>query len=104
MSLEHTPEEVIEYLKGLQDIFGDQRSCLCLAIEALEKPLLAFIRQEVPFRLRTMMNLDEEQITPELVDEIVTRLYDKNDIMFDYEALDYFIQNILEENGIGEDE
>lgn len=71
-----------------------------MGAEALKNPLLAFIKEEVPFRLDEMLGVPEEEQTPELVAEIVSRLYDENDVMFDYAALDDFIIEILDENGV----
>lgn len=73
--------------------------------EALASPLLAFIKQEVPFRLNEVLNLPEDAvITDELIEECVDRLYKNNDIMFDYEAIDSFLLLVLNEHGIEEDE
>lgn len=117
-----TAEKAIEVLKqrvendnGLGMNKGDsdyakwvreQDEALNLAIEALEHPLLAFIKEEVPFRLREILGVPEEDIMPEVIDTLVNALWDDNDPMFDYDGLDQFLTEKLEAMGIevGSDE
>ncbi len=63
-------------------------------------PLRAFIVEEVPFRLKTMFEIDEDDITDELIDEIVNELSENSDDMFDYDSLDNMIAGILKKHGI----
>lgn len=53
-----------------------------------EDKLLAFIKQEVPFRLREVLKVPEEKITGELINACTKELYDNSDIMFDYDSID----------------
>ena len=63
--------------------------------EAIESPLLAFLKEEVPFRLRELLEIPEERITPEAVDACVNYLYDHSDLMFRYDAIDGCLLTIL---------
>lgn len=71
-----------------------------MGMEALKNPLLAFIKQEVPFRLEEVLEVPEGSRTFELIEECVDRLYESSDVMFDYDALDSFLTGILDEHGI----
>lgn len=71
-----------------------------MGMEALKNPLLALIKEEVPFRLSEVIGVSEDKQTFELIEEIVDRLYDENNVMFDYDALDSFIIGILDERGV----
>lgn len=52
-------------------------------------PLKEFIKNEVPFRLDEILNLDASD---EVVEYIIESLWEKNDVMFDYDSLDDFIE------------
>jgi hypothetical protein len=65
-----------------------------------KSPLLIFIEQEVPFRLREILNVPEKFLTAEVIETCVKKLYTSNDIMFAYDGIDEFLTNTLEELGI----
>lgn len=71
-----------------------------MGMEALKNPLLAFIKQEVPFRLEEVLEVPEGSRTFEIIEECVDCLYESSDVMFDYDALDSFLTGILDEHGI----
>ena len=58
-------------------------------------PLLDFIKQEVPFRLKEIFCIPDDLLTPSVVDDIVWSLYDDSDVMFDYDSMDEFISKRL---------
>lgn len=73
--------------------------------EATKVPaLLAFIRQEVPFRLKNIFNIPEEKISPNIVDVCVWSLYDNSDVMFDYDSMDEHLREVLKEYDIDPDD
>ena len=66
--------------------------------------LLAFVRQEVPFRLENIFNIPSEKITPNIVDVCVWSLYDNSDVMFDYDSMDDHLREVLKEYDIDPDD
>lgn len=60
-----------------------------------ESPLMKFIEEEVPFRLTEIHDI--EQPSPDLIDEIVTALQNHTDILFDYDRIDDFISDKIEQ-------
>lgn len=67
-------------------------------------PLLGFIKQEVPFRLKEIFCIPEDLLTPSVVDDIVWSLYDDSDVMFDYDSMDEFIGKLLKKFDIDPDD
>lgn len=67
-------------------------------------PLLDFIKQEVPFRLREIFHIPDGVIDQSVVESCILELYDNSDVMFDYDGLDDFLTSILERNGIRPDD
>lgn len=67
-------------------------------------PLLGFIKQEVPFRLKEIFCIPEDLLTPSVVDDIVWSLYDDSDVMFDYDSMDEFISKRLKKFDIDPDD
>lgn len=67
-------------------------------------PLLEFIKQEVPFRLKEIFCIPEDLLTPSVVDDIVWSLYDDSDVMFDYDSMDEFISKRLKKFDIDPDD
>lgn len=84
-----------EHRESYESIDPVNEACR-MGMEALKNPLLAFIKQEVPFRLEEVFGIPADEQTPELIEEIVDRLYDTNDVIFDYDGLDSSIIGILE--------
>lgn len=76
------------------------------APELIEEPspLLDYIKQEVPFRLKEIFNIPDEALSQTAVDDCIFELYDNSDVMFDYDSLDDFLTGILERNGIHPDD
>ena len=73
--------------------------------EATKVPaLLAFIRQEVPFRLKNIFNIPDEKISPNIVDVCVWSLYDNSDVMFCYDSMDEHLREVLKEYDINPDD
>ncbi len=73
--------------------------------EATKVPaLLAFIRQEVPFRLKNIFNIPDEKISPNIVDVCAWSLYDNSDVMFDYDSMDEHLRGVLKEYDIDPDD
>lgn len=60
-------------------------------------PLLAFIKQEVPFRLKEVIGVPENECSNELIEACIDRLYSDNDIMFDYDKIDAELSEIYDE-------
>lgn len=58
--------------------------------------LYEFINKEVPFRLCEALEIADGRITPGLIRECVTELYDNSDVMFDYEAIDEFLEQVID--------
>ena len=67
-------------------------------------PLLGFIKQEVPFRLKEIFCIPEDLLTPSVVDDNVWSLYDDSDVMFDYDSMDEFISKRLKKFDIDPDD
>lgn len=67
-------------------------------------PLLDYIKQEVPFRLKEIFNIPDEALSQTAVNDCIFGLYDNSDVMFDYDSLDDFLTGILERNGIYPDD
>lgn len=72
-----------------------------LAADALRYPLQAFAYREAEFRLKNIFNVSDADITPELINDVASSLYDDSDIMFDYESIDNLIEGVLDECCIG---
>lgn len=60
------------------------------------EPLLDFIKNEVPFRLKEILGFPEEKITGELINSCVKELYDNSDVMFDYDAIDSLLIGVCD--------
>lgn len=84
--LKLTTEELRQAHDTYEEMFGNS-------------PLYNFIKEEVPYRLREIFGYSSEQITPELVDGLVTALYDNSDVMFNYDALDNWLSERLDDRG-----
>lgn len=84
-----------EPVSDFDKFVAEQDEALDVAVEALESPLLSFIKDEVPFRLREILDVSEEQITPELIDMCVNYLHDNSDVMFNYDAIDDSLRTIV---------
>lgn len=99
-----TPERAAEILdpqhREVYDSIETVNEACRMGMEALKTPLLAFIKEEVPFRLKEVLGVPDEAQTLELVEEMVDRLWENNDVMFDYDALDDFLLGILGEHDI----
>lgn len=99
-----TAERAIEILDPRHseryDSIETVNEACCMGMEALKNPLLAFIKQEVPFRLSQVLGIGANQQTPELVEEMVYGLWEDSSLMFDYDAIDSFLLGILQEHNI----
>ncbi len=62
-----------------------------------DSPLLSFIKQEVDYRLKDIIRVDAENITEELKNACVRKLYDDSDLMFDYDSIDNALEEICGE-------
>lgn len=98
--MEAIKEAAIETLEQLVKTSAseDRTKALELALDALKYPLLAFVKEEVPFRLAEIHGIADAD--PELVDELIADLYDHSDVMFDYDAVDDYLREKLDERGI----
>lgn len=67
-------------------------------------PLLDFIKAEVPFRLREVLEFPEEKITEDIEQACIKTLYDDSDVMFDYDAIDRTLEDTCNELGLYKDE
>lgn len=63
-------------------------------------PLLDFIKNEVPFRLKEVLEFPEEKITKNIIQACVKTLYDDSGIMFDYDAIDRTLEDTCNEFGL----
>lgn len=68
--------------------------------EKKESALLAFIREEVGFRLVEILGVKEKDITPELIEELAHALDDNSDVMFNYDKLDGYLEGLLDRKGV----
>ena len=69
--------------------------------EEQKDPLLAFIEQEVPFRLHDIFDwLPEEIITSDVIDQCIDALWSDTNVMFAYDSIDDVITKELENLGI----
>lgn len=69
-------------------------------VKQKEPALLTFVREEVRFRLQEMLGVREHDITPELVEDLSDLLYDNADVMFNYDRLDEFLAELLDNRGV----
>lgn len=67
-------------------------------------PLLEFVKQKVPFRLKEVFCIPDDLLTPSVVDDIIWSLYDHSDVMFDYDSMDEFISERLKKFDIDPDD
>ena len=74
----HLRDEVLEHPENLQE----------------GNPLMKFIENEVPFRLTEIHDIADPD--KDLVEFITTALKEENDILFDYDAIDNFIEEQVE--------
>ena len=56
--------------------------------------LLAFIEEEVPFRMKEVLDIET---SPDILQVLIEELKDHNDVMFDYDALDGWLMDKYEE-------
>lgn len=68
-----------------------------------DSPLLAFIKQEVPFRLREIFNIPACELPQHIVDSCIDDLYENNEVMFDYDSIDAHIRGVLTAYGVNPD-
>ena len=67
-------------------------------------PLLEFIKQEVPFRLKEIFRVPEELLSDKLIGTLVNDLWDNSDVMFDYNGMDEYLDERLHDLGVYADE
>lgn len=67
-------------------------------------PLLDFIKQEVPLRLRNIFNIPDEKLGKSVIDSCIWSLYDNSDVMFDYDSMDEHLRQELVKHGISPDD
>ena len=60
----------------------------------MEDPLMKFIELEVPFRLAEIHGIEDTD--QDIVDFITSELKKDNDVLFDYDAIDSFIERQIE--------
>lgn len=75
----------------------EQKEAVTIMRETMFSPLLGFLREEVPFRLREIFGVHTEDQSLELVSAIVAALYDDSDVIFDYDKEDETIGAVLDE-------
>ena len=78
---------------------AEQDEALTEALSALEHPLWCFIEEEVSFRLRDILDIPEEEITPEVEEACVEYLKNNSDVLFNYDAIDDALRTIVDEYG-----
>ena len=61
--------------------------------------LYHFIEDEVSFRLRDVLDIPEEEITPEIEKACVEYLKNNSDVLFNYDAIDDALRTIVDEYG-----
>ncbi len=98
MKMEKAIEMVEELLKA--DFLGEYQEAVEIILRAAENPLLAFVEKEVPFRLTEMFGDLNGEITDDICQDCTERLYEENDILFDYDRIDSFLLDVLAEYGI----
>lgn len=84
-----------EPVSDFDKFVAEQDEALLVALSMLEHPLYHFIEDEVPFRLREILDVPEEKITPELVSTCVEHLKDHSEVMFNYDGIDETLQTIV---------
>lgn len=62
--------------------------------------LLEFIKNEVPFRLKEILQFPEEKITDNIIQACIKTLDDDNGIMFDYDSIDRALEDTCNELGL----
>lgn len=75
----------------------EQAEAVKIMRETMFCPLLGFLREEVPFRLREIFGVHGEDQSLELVSAIIAALYDDSDVIFDYDKEDEAIGDVLNE-------
>lgn len=60
-------------------------------------PLVDFIKDEIPFRLRGVLELPEGKITDDFVRACVTERYDSPNTMFDYDVIDSLLIGVCDD-------
>jgi hypothetical protein len=78
---------------------AEQDEALTEALSALEHPLWCFIEEEVSFRLIDVLDIPEEEITPEIEEACVKYLKNNSDVLFNYDAIDDALRTIVDEYG-----
>ena len=84
-----------EPVSDFDKFVAEKDEALLVALSMLEHPLYHFIEDEVPFRLREILDIPEEKITPELVSACVEYLKDHSEVMFNYDGIDETLQTIV---------
>jgi len=67
-----------------------------------DHPLSLFIQQEVPFRLKEILEIPPEQLSEELIHNCVEFLDNNTDILLNYDRIDEALRSVLPAHGIHE--
>lgn len=57
-------------------------------------PLMAFIEQEIPFRMQSILGVDT--LSPEIISQLIDSVKENTHIMFDYDGFDSFLEHEYE--------
>ena len=88
-----------EPVSDFDKFVAEQDEALLVALSMLEHPLYHFIEDEVSFRLRDVLDIPEEEITPEIEKACVEYLKNNSDVLFNYDAIDDALRTIVDEYG-----
>lgn len=98
MTNEQACQILMDMLNARFPLLDDrQKEAVTIVRETMAAPLLGFLREEVPFRLREIFGIHGEDQDLDLVSSILAHLYENSDILFDYDREDTVIGQLLKE-------
>ena len=65
-----------------------------------ERPLMVFLREEVPSRLQDVLQLPDSVVSEELIEACVSELTDNSELMFNHDKIDELLIGVPTKRGI----
>jgi len=100
-----TPEDATAMKKHLAQSIANDFGLSCVEGVSIRPsddfPILRlFLEQEVPYRLREHVPIDDALVTEDVVSSCVDALFDDSDVIFNYDGIDNFLCSTLRDMGL----
>lgn len=97
-----TLDDAITYASMILDKLGYKMTVEKVG-DTKPSALYEFLKEEVPFRLKDILDIPEEKMSENLIKSCVDTLYEDSDAVFDYDSIDSVLKDVCEELGVYED-